>query len=127
MVLIFSEDAGLIVAEDLRDVQRHCEGIDVESGVFKFYDEDGQPLKPVFDVPVRRRRVLWFIWSIESGRYHLEADPTLREDPIWVALHETQYLRPNGRFASLDDVKSFLRGRGVAVDRPDRTSPQIER
>ena len=36
MILIFSEDGGLSIADPLSEVQRHCEGIDVLSGVFTF-------------------------------------------------------------------------------------------
>jgi hypothetical protein len=118
MILIFSEDGGLIIADDLADVQRHCEGVDVASSVFAFFDENGDALKPVFDAPVRRRKLLWFAWTVDSGHYHLERDPAFSEDPLWVALHETRYLEPNERFASVQEVKTFLRARGAPVDRP---------
>jgi hypothetical protein len=58
MILIFSEDGGLAIADDLTEVQRHCEGLDVASSV------------------------------------------------------------PNERFASMEQVKMFLRARGAPVDRP---------
>jgi hypothetical protein len=82
-------------------VQRQCEGIDVLSGVFRFYDQHGNALTPVFDVPVRQRRILWFAWSVDQGSYHLDVDSIGKSDPLWFALCETRYLQPNERFASV--------------------------
>jgi hypothetical protein len=118
VILIFGDDGGLMIADDLAEVRRECEGIDVLSGVFRFYDENGNALKAVFDVPVRQRRILWFVWSVDQGTYHLEIDATAGEDPLWVTLCETSFLEPNERFASIEELKSFLRSRGVVVDRP---------
>jgi hypothetical protein len=118
VILIFSDDGGLTIADDLAGVRRQCEGIDVLSDVFRFYDENGTALKPVFDVPVRQRRILWFVWLVDQGTFHLEIDSTEGENPLWVALCETSYLEPNKRFESVEELKSFLRSRGVVVDRP---------
>lgn len=118
MILAFSEDGGLKIHSSADDVPHQYDGFDVHCKVFAFYDDRGVFLKPVFDVPVTERRFLWFSRSIDSGTYHLEPDPSSAEDPLWVALVECTYLEPNGRFGSLDELKSFLHAQGVTVDPP---------
>jgi hypothetical protein len=108
----------LFIANDEAAVYRSCEGIDVESGVYKFYDHNGNALKPVFDAPVKRGK-WWSLWSIDSGVYHLEVDPESSDDPLWVSFLETRDLEPNERFASLEELKTFMKERGAVVDRPD--------
>ena len=118
MILVFQEDGLLSIANDVAEVYRSCEGIDVQSGVYKFYDDNGNPLKPVFDSPVKQGK-WWSLWSIDSGVYHLEVDSESGEDPLWVSLLEVGDLAPNERFPSLDHLKAFMRARGAVVDRPD--------
>ncbi len=97
---------------------RSCEGIDVQSGVYKFYDDNGNALKPVSDVPAKQGK-WWSLWSIDSGVYHLEVDPESSEDPLWVSFLEISNLERNERFSSLEELKTFMRERGAVVDRPD--------
>lgn len=107
----------LSIANDESAVYRDCEGIDVQSGVYKFYDANGNALKPVFDVPVKRGK-WWSLWSVDSGVYHLEIDRESEEDPLWVSLLDIRGLEPNEHFASLDQLKAFMKERGAVVDRP---------
>ena len=112
MIFVFAEDATLHIAADLAEVRRECESIDVESSVFAFYDADGRPLTPRFTKPNRRKRFLGLV-SIEPGEYTLDlADPGA-QDPIDVALQETEVLEPNAWFANLDAVREYLAGRGA--------------
>jgi hypothetical protein len=121
LILIFQEDGVLAIADDEAAVYRSCEGIDVHSGIFKFYDDNGNALKAVFDVPVKQGK-WWSLWSIDSGVYHLEVDPESRDDPLWLSFSEISDLEPNARFASLEQLKTFMRERGAAVDRPGEPS-----
>ena len=118
MILVFQEDGTLFIANDEAAVYRSCEGIDVQSGVYKFYDDNGNALKPVFDVPAKQGK-WWSLWSIDSGVYHLEVDPESSEDPLWVSFLEISNLERNERFSSLEELKTFMRERGAVVDRPD--------
>lgn len=117
MILVFQEDGVLYLAHDEAAVYRDCEGLDVESGVYRFYDDRGHALKAVFDAPVKRGR-WWSLWSTSSGGYHLELDSNASAEPLWVSIQEVRALDPNDRFASLDELKTFLRERGAPVDRP---------
>ena len=121
MVLVFSEDHRVRIAESEEQAIQGCEGVDVQSGVWWFYDEAGRPLVPVFDVPVIERRVLGLFRVVESGKYHLEpGDSThpLYIDALWVSLLEAIELEPNPHFGSLEHLKTALRSSGVQVDPP---------
>jgi hypothetical protein len=113
MIFVFAEDASLHVAVDIEDVRRSCEPIDVESSVFTFYDHEGRLLAPRFTKPNRRTRILGLLSTIEPGEYTLEIADPATQDPIGVALQETEALEPNGWFANLDAVRAFLAARGA--------------
>jgi hypothetical protein len=102
-------------------VLRQCEGVDVLSGVYQFYDDRGNALRPVFDAPVKERRLFWFIRTVDSGRYHLERGADPQSDPLWVSIHEAGAIEPNPHFPTLEHLKAFLRNRGAAVDPPEPT------
>jgi hypothetical protein len=112
VILAFAEDGMLAVLDDLAAAQRECEGIDVESGVYVFYAEDGTWLRPRFTQPNRRRGFAFF-QTIESGVFVLEPDasPPADIDPIDVALDEAAGLEPNGHFATLDAVRAHVAAR----------------
>lgn len=112
MIFVFAEDATLHVVDDLAAVRRLCEPIDVESGVFAFYDEDGRPLAPTFTKPNRERRILGVLSSVEPGRFVLEPGGD-DLDPISVALQETASIEPNPWFADLAEVRKYLSDRGA--------------
>jgi hypothetical protein len=115
MVFAFLEDGTLVVHESVVDASRQYEGIDVESGVVRFYDESGTFLEPRFTTPNRAGRTLGLFRWVVSGTYELVANPAAGEDPFALALHETSVLEPNRWYASLDDLKATLAARGVAV------------
>ncbi len=109
MIFGFAEDGVLTVYADLAHVQRNCEGIDVESGVFVFYAEDGAWLRPRFIEPNRTGGFWWFRW-VHSGRYELEpfAEPPPEVDPIEVALAECVGVDPNPFLADLESVRGHI-------------------
>ena len=41
MIFVFIEDGSLEIVSDIDEVRKNCEGIDVESSVFQFFDENG--------------------------------------------------------------------------------------
>jgi hypothetical protein len=118
MILVFQDDRTLSVASDEASVYRNCEGVDVQSGVYRFYNESGNSLKVVFDVPVKQGK-WWSLWSVDSGLYHLEVDLNPTGEPLWASFQQTAFLEPNEHFASLDDLKTFLRAHGAVVDNLD--------
>ena len=107
MILVFVEDGTLEIVEGLEEARRNYEGIDVESGVYEFYDEKGIYLKPIFTKPNKINKLFWLFSSIVSGEYILEPAPNEGEDII-TALKETIALTDNRWFKNLDEVKKFL-------------------
>ena len=108
MIFAFVEDGSLQIKRDLREVRRDFEAVDVENLVVTFYDDQGQPLVPVFTRPNRRRKFLGILVSLEQGEFELQPtrDPTW--DPIEVALDETVSLEPNPFFSSIEQIRAHL-------------------
>ena len=46
MYFIFVEDGSLEVVDTPDEIRTNYEGIDVESGVYEFFDKNGKRLKP---------------------------------------------------------------------------------
>ena len=116
MLFAFAEDGELHIHESVADAARQWEGIDVESGVVHFYDENGTYLEPKFITPNRRGKLLWLFNWIESGTYDLVPNPTATEDSFALALYETKILSTNTWFTSLEQLKAALSSKGVAVE-----------
>jgi len=113
MLYAFLEDGMLEIVEDVAEARRRYEGIDVESDVVQFFDENGRRLKPHFTVPNRSGKYFGIIRWVESGVYDLVPDPDPAADSIEIALLETSLMEPNRWFASLEAVKAALREKGL--------------
>ena len=116
MIFAFVEDGTLHVYETAQEAIRAYEGIDVESGVVRFYDESGIYLEPRFIHPNRSGKTLGILPWVESGAYDLVANPTAQGDAFALALYETRILDPNPWFTSLEQLKSALAAKGVEVE-----------
>ncbi|MEZ0260009.1 MAG: hypothetical protein ACAH80_03315 [Alphaproteobacteria bacterium] len=108
MIFTFIEDGTLDIIKDIAEARRNYEGIDVESGVYTFYDAKGVYLRPHFTTPNKHGKCLWLISWSSSGIYELVADASVPHDPIALALQETQALNPNPYFKTLDEVKAYF-------------------
>ena len=113
MIFVFAEDATLSIAADVEAVRKMCEPIDVESGVFQFYDAGGRSLAPRFTRPNRQTKIIGIVWSVTQGDFTLEPAEATGYDPISVALLETAALEPNPFFADLGAVRQYLAERGA--------------
>ena len=116
MIFAFVEDGTLDVHDDLAAVQRAYEGVDVESEVVHFYDESGTYLDPQFIVPNRQGKTLGIFNWVSSGVFKLVPNPQAPQDTFAFALYETTVLSPNRWFTSLEQLKSDLANKGVAVE-----------
>ena len=114
MIAVFVEDGPLEVAEDIDEANRSYEGIDVESGVFVFYDEQGRYLRPDFVEPNRSGRYLGLIPWCVSGRFELRAEPDAKEASFEQALDEVSRISPNRWFRSVREVRDHLDDRRAA-------------
>lgn len=118
MIFVFCEDSRLEIVEDEAKVVQSYEGLDVLSGIYQFFSEDGSHLAAVFDVPVKQSRLLWFIRTINSGKYHLEESKIDDDDPLWLAFLEADYIEPNNHFSTVEEAQNYLRDKGASVDAP---------
>lgn len=110
MIFTFIEDGTLDIIRDLAEAQRNYEGVDVESGVYAFYDAKGAPLRPLFTTPNKYGKCLWLISWSSSGVFDLVAGAAQGQDPIDVALLEVRVLNPNPYFGTLDEVRAYFAG-----------------
>jgi hypothetical protein len=107
MILVFLEDGTLDVIGSQEDALREYEGIDVEDGVYKFFNEKGQCLEPVFTEPNKRESHFFgFVKTIESGIYKLELKADKCEYSFEELLSEVEFLNKNDFFGSLEEIKA---------------------
>ena len=106
MIFVFIEDGSLEIVSSIEEATKEYEGIDVESGVFKFYDKNGVYLKPVFSSPNNISSLFFGLFkTATSGVYTLVPAANEEEDTINDMLWETITLNNNEYFKSLDEIK----------------------
>ncbi len=108
MIFVFAEDGSLDIVASFEEAQRNYDGLDVESGVFQFFDERGIYLEPQFTKPNRTGRYLGIFKWAESGEFKLIPQPENDEDDINLRLLETNEIKPNPYFSHLEEVRQFL-------------------
>ena len=107
MIFIFAEDNTLIVAGNLSEARRECEGIDVEDGVYNFFDDQGRPLRPTFSTPNTKSKLFGPISVVQSGVFDLEVDTDSKET-IHSFLTNKVALESNPHFSCLEEIKEFI-------------------
>jgi hypothetical protein len=107
-IFALGEDGVVTLHADLAAVRTQCEGIDVESGVWDFFDAAGKPLEPRFIVPNRVSKVLGKIVAASSGVFELVPARDASEPALLECLADGVLLRSNPRFASIEDLRAYL-------------------
>lgn len=107
MIFVFVEDGSLEIVASLGEAQQNYNAVDVESEVFQFFDERGIYLKPQFTKPNRIKRLLGIFKRWESGEFKLVPQTETDED-INLYLLETNEIKPNPWFSSIDEVRQLL-------------------
>ena len=117
VIFAFLEDGTLQILASVAAVAGEFEAADVESGAVQFYDESGTYLEPRFSVARGTVRFLgWLGWPGAGNAYELHPNPAADQDSFAIALYETITLVPNEWFANMEQLKSELASRGVAVE-----------
>jgi hypothetical protein len=116
MIFAFVEDGTLELIDSAAEAQRQYEGIDVEGGIVRFYDETGMYLEPIFKTPNRTGKILGVLGWVASGTYDLVSNPSADQNSFALALFETVTLAPNRWFSSIEHLKSELSIQGVQVE-----------
>jgi hypothetical protein len=81
----------------------YCEGIDVEAGVWAFFDNEGQPLDAVFTKPNSRAGFV-----VASGTYVLRRASLAASVSLAQRLHEVRAVEGVEKLKTVADVKRFL-------------------
>ena len=96
-----TDENTLCIFASAADAIAYCEGIDVEDGGWRFWDESGNPLSAEFLTPNHRER-----FTICSGTYRLvqsSSQPTLSE-----SISGIRHIDGNPYFATLSAVQLHL-------------------
>ena len=105
MIIVFADDQTVDVLPDISSVRRECEAVDVEDGVYSFFDGMGRRLVPRFIAPVERRPILLRLFtSIGGGNFELELDPQDDGSAFETSLANVVVIEPNERFATIPDL-----------------------
>ena len=112
MILVFSNDGSLEVRNDTSNFNAEFEGIDVENGVYSFFDDNGRQLLPRFITPNRRGKTFGlFLWGC-SGKYEL-VPGDVKSEELFARLTEVSGIGANEQFRTCEDVIKHLETRGL--------------
>jgi hypothetical protein len=116
VIFALGEDGTLEVFETLRQVQTACEGLDVESGVWDFYGDKGEPLTPVFITPNKTSSHLFGLFStvVSSQNFDLEPATGAAQPSLLACLRLDTPIASNRWFSSVADVRAYLEARSAA-------------
>jgi hypothetical protein len=102
MTFVFAtDDESLSVHSTDAMACAQAEGIDVEDGLYLFFDDAGRPLRPVFSTPNKRGR-----FSVLSGVYALHTEPS--GDPSGLLDILPQVTSVEGELRSVEAVRQHL-------------------
>lgn len=107
MIFAFANDQTLAVLDDINETRRECEGVDVEDNVYKFFDENGFKLEPIFTKANKTGKIIGNMGWVESGIFNLEKTNS-KPLNIFDLLEDTLGLEPNEYFKNLNEVKAFF-------------------
>jgi hypothetical protein len=108
MIFVFADDQTLKILNGIDEVRRDCEGIDVEEGLFQFFDETGALLVPDFIEPNKKGKLLGSFGWVQSGVFDLKKSKDIHSCTILDALGNAVAVEPNEFFDSLAAIKLFL-------------------
>ena len=81
----------------------HCEGLDVEAGIWLFWNSAGEPLEARFSVPNKRG-----LFSVENGKYTLISATQDHHAILVEALDEILHYESASPFESKTSVLNYL-------------------
>ena len=117
MIFVFLDDQTLDIIEDFAEERGAYEGVDVEEGIYGFFDSEGNPLVPHFTVPNKKGKLLGLIPWVKSGRYELvKASPSAQPKSLQESWKRCAGLNPNRHFTTLEEVHDYLRGKGAIAN-----------
>ena len=109
MIIVFADDQTVAVLPDLSAVRAECETVDVEDGVYRFFDDLGRSLLPHFTAPVRRTPLLFGIKAVSGGDIELELDPHDDGSNFETSVAKADAIEPNRWFATVEQMGALRR------------------
>jgi hypothetical protein len=117
MIIVFEDDQTVGVFPHIESVRTACEAVDVEDGVYGFFDEYGRRLVPIVIKPVSRTSLFFgAIQSVGGGHFKLELDAQDDGSTFDQAIATAVAIDRNRWFASVADL-----ARHVSDNRRRRT------
>ncbi len=104
-----TEECSLHVFPDAFTAAAYCEGLDVESTVWVFWDDDGSPLQPQFTIPNKRG-----LFTAMSGIYHLVPVLGDHRPALGESLGQIRQVIGEWPFNSVRSVRDYLARGGAA-------------
>ena len=108
MIIVLAEDQTVSVLPDISSVRRECETVDVEDGVYRFFDQAGRRLIPRFTSPVKRSNLIFGIGLVGGGNFELDLDPEDDGSCFDSTLADAMVIEPTESFRSLADLALFV-------------------
>ena len=100
-IFVFLDDQTLDIVSPSDNLIGIYEGIDVEDGVYTFFDQDLRIMEPYFTKPNKRGRAI-----VESGIYKLVARQRKKEKFL-NRLNGTSIVNSNEWFTTLDEIRDY--------------------
>lgn len=97
-----TDDRTLHIFENEAEAVSYCEGVDVEDGVWRFFDKYGAPLEAAFVKPNERG-----VFVVVSGQYLLRPSSTLQQ-PLIEELEKVGAVEGPKPLNSVTQVKKLL-------------------
>ncbi|KFN51424.1 hypothetical protein N790_14780 [Arenimonas malthae CC-JY-1] len=96
-----TDDMSLLLFDSAEEAVAHCEGIDVEEGVWLFWDDLGKALEPDWLTPNFHSRFV-----VGSGKYQLAPAP--QRPTLLQVLPEIRFIQGNLAFPTIAAVEAHL-------------------
>ncbi len=110
IIFAIEEDGTLNVFPDIQSVRQSCEGIDVESSVWNFYDSNGMPLRAVFHSPNETKKHLFGLINTVVSSQNFDLVPISDgSEPLLFDFLDHTLLNKNSYFNDIESVKMHLR------------------
>lgn len=77
MIFVLDETNALYVSDSEAELQGAFEEVDVKNGVYRFFDDLGEPLVAEFTVPNRVGKIVGPLGWVWSGTYRLRPGPNM--------------------------------------------------
>jgi hypothetical protein len=104
MIFVAStEEQSLIAFPSEAEAVAYCEGLDVEAGEWLFWDDAGNPLEPLFEVPNKRG-----LFTATNGTYRLVPAVSMHHAPLAEALSEITHFEGPAPYLSETAVRSHI-------------------